>query len=478
MKSTLAALLIAFGLPLSALAAPPFPYSLRTKPYTGWNSAVRGNNTVIGMSGATVALPFNIASSELNPAGFAMLMGSVNAQISGTEIQDRQIQDYDTKMKSDFYGLAVNPPPWGFAVTSYSPTLERASYNAPATGRNVEAEVSVRELQFTASRMFLESKLAIGVGLNLAKGNREIGGGNDNRVSTGWKIGGLYKLPRHFTLGLAITPQNTIGGNPSAANLTDMPGFSQDIIMPTVIGAGMGWTPNRFFQAGLSLLYVGKTKDTALLRDESIGVGQYATLQPRVGGTYTFFQFDHWKGDLALGSYYEVSRIQGEPNRLHGTMSVDVNIYMFNTGFGIDRATGYRNLMIGVGIDIIRTLRAFDIVPKDAVPPYNGFFPRADRVSADGLSEGLSAGEVKSVPTQSLGDVRQIIEDAPGKIADKFSGKTVEPEPKTKKKIPPKKKKAPVKKPAPLPKSTTKPLSEEPDSAFEPSVMPVPAPTN
>lgn len=420
---------------LSAFAVETFPYSVRTKPYTGWNSGVRGDNTVIGMAGATVALPFNIGAAEMNPAGFAMLMGTVNAQVSGTEISDRQIQSTDYKMKNNYYGIAVNPPPWGFAITSYSPTLEAGVYHAPSSGTDVESEVSVRELRFTASRMFLDNTAAFGVSFDLAKGNRNLGDSNDNRVSAGWKFGGLYKLPRHLTLGASFSPQNTIDGNPSASALGEVPGFSQAIIMPAVAGLGVGWTPNRFFQVGASVLYVAKTRDTALLKDERIGVGQYATLQPRIGGTYTFFQYDHWKGEFALGSYYEVSRVQGESDRLHQTASLDVNIYMFNTGVGIDRAPGYRNFMIGIGIDIIRTLREFDIVPKDNLPPYNGFFPSPDLISADGLSEGLSHGEEKSVPSQSLGDVQKIIEEAPGKIGDKFRGKSVESaRPKAKKK--------------------------------------------
>ena len=412
----------------AAVAAPTLPYSTRTKPYTGWNSGVRGDDTIVGMAGATVALPFNIGASELNPAGFAMLMGTVNAQISGTEISDRQIQSPEQKMKSNYYGLAVNPPPWGFAVSSYSPTLENGNYHSLASARDVDAEVSVRELQFSVSRMFFNNTASFGLTLDLAKANRQIGGENENRVSAGWKIGGLYKLPKHLTLGATLSPQNTIDGNPMASALTDMPGFSQAIVMPTIIGLGVGWTPNRFFQGGATLLYVAKTQNTALLRDENIAVGQYATLQPRLGLTYTFFQYEHWKGDVALGSYFEVSRVAGEINRLHETASMDVNIHMFNTGIGIDRANGYRNFMVGVGVDIIRTLRALDIVPKDNLPPYNGFFPHPAKVSADGLSEGLSTGEKKSVPNQSLGDVRQIIEEAPGKISDKISGRAVEVE--------------------------------------------------
>jgi hypothetical protein len=422
---------LAVTLTMSANAlVPTFPYSRRTKAYNGWNAGARGDDTVIGMAGATVALPFNIGASELNPAGFAMLMGTVNAQVTGTEYTDRQIQNTDTPIKSNFYGLAVNPPPWGFAVTSFSPALENGAYVSPVTGKTVHAEVSVRELQFTAARMFFNNTFALGLSLDLAKANRQIGDSNENTVAPGFKIGTLYKLQEHVTLGLSYSAQNTIRGNPSSANQVDMPGFSQDIIMPTVIGAGIGWTPNRFFQLGASVLYVAGTSDTALLADEARGVGQYATLQPRVGGTYTFFQFEHFKGDMALGTYYEVSRVAGERNRLHETGSVDVNIYMFNTGIGIDHANGYRNYMAGIGIDIIRTLRAFDIVPKDNLPPYNGFGPDPLKVSADGLSEGLSYGEKKSVPNQSLGDVKQIIIEAPGKISDKIQGKPVEPSPK------------------------------------------------
>jgi hypothetical protein len=437
---------------VTAHAVTVFPYSQRTKPYTGWNSGVRGDDTIVGMSDATVALPFNIGASELNPAGFAMLQGSVNAQVSGTEISDRQIQPDGTKIKSNYYGLAINPPPWGFAVTSYSPAFESGTFRSPVSGHDVDSEVSVRELRFSVSRMFLHDTAAVGVSLDLAKANREIGGANENQVSAGFKIGGLYKLKDHLTLGLTLSPQNTIKGNPTSANQQgEMPGFAQPIILPTIAGAGVGWTPNRFFQVGASVLYVARTSDTALLADQSVAVGQYATLQPRLGATYTFFQFTHFKGDLAAGSYYEVSRVEGDSNRLHATASMDVNIYMFNTGVGLDRATGYRNVMVGVGIDIIRTLRALDIVPKDNLPPYDGFFPTPHEISADGLSEGLSHGEPKSVPNQSLGDVKQIIEAAPGKISDKIQGKPVSDEPSPTPSKKPKKRRHPKTKASPRP---------------------------
>lgn len=436
----------------SAAASPAFPYSTRTKPYTGWNSGVRGDDTIVGMSGATVALPFNIGASNLNPAGFAMLMGTVNAQISGTQISDGQIQaERAAKIQSNYYGLAVNPPPWGFAITSYSPTFESGIFHSPVTNRDVPAEVSVRELQFSASRMFFDNKFAFGASLDLAKANRNIGGENENVVGAGAKFGALFKGEQHLTFGLTYQPQKTLKGNPHPSTLVDMPGFSQPIIMPNIVGAGVGWTPNRFFQAGASVLFVDSTPETALLKDETVGVGRYPTLQPRVGGTYTFFQFAHYKGDVSLGTYYEVSRVEGQPNRLHGTASMDVNIQMFNTGIGIDTAQNYKNFMIGIGIDIVRTLRALQIVPKDPVPPYNGFFPHPDRISADGLSEGLSAGEPKSVPNQSLGDVKRIIEEAPGKIVDKLQGKPIRETPpsprptKSKSRARPKRRRTPAK---------------------------------
>src|SRR4051812_10462595 len=63
-------------------------YPVRYRPYSGWTAIVKGDNNTIGMAGATVALPNSIAAMESNPAGLAMSLGGLAAQINSFTLKD------------------------------------------------------------------------------------------------------------------------------------------------------------------------------------------------------------------------------------------------------------------------------------------------------------------------------------------------------------------------------------------------------
>ena len=439
----------------TAHAIPVLPYSVRLQDYSGWNGGVRGDANTVGMAGATVAVPSSIASAESNPAGFAMETGSVSAQINRNTIHDRSIQKSGDSYDTFQGGLAVTPNPWGFGVTTYQPTIENGQYISPGTNRVIDTEISVRQIRLNIARAFFDARLAIGVSADLFTATRTLNDFSYNSSSLGFQIGALYRMADHMVAGLSLMPQSTMLPSGDVSNQTDITGFNRAVISPTIVAAGFGWIPNRFFKAAIDFHFIAPTDNTALLADQTKAEGQYLTVEPRLGMSYVVAEYQNFKIEYAMGTYYEPARVEGDVGRLHATTGLDINPYFINTSLGFDLAHQYRNIMISVGFDIVRTLRTFDIIPKDPVPPYRGFFPRADHVSAEGMPEGMTKGETQTSAPPSLGDVEQIIKDIPQKIMDKVSPEA------TPVKVPEKKK--PVK----------KKRKKKPHPATQPSPSPV-----
>jgi hypothetical protein len=270
-----------------------------------------------------------------------------------------------------------------------------------------------------------------------------------------YRVGAIYHVKKHFLIGSSFSPAQEIGNSILGSGSPELPGFAQPVRNPMILNTGVGWIPNRFFSVGASIMAIGSTRDTALLRDQNIIVGEGTTFQPRVGASYILAEYHHLKISAAAGSYYETSRIAGESNRLHFTSALQANPYFLNLGIGVDHATKYDNFFISVGFDFVRGLRTFDIIPREPVPPLNGFFPKPLQMQSDGLPDGLTVGEKKIYSGPSAKDVSQIIENIPINVENKFRGlppelpdgmkrsrmpheKRARPKTQTKKKKPPK----------------------------------------
>jgi hypothetical protein len=290
----------------------------------------------------------------------------------------------------------------------------------------------------------------LGISGELAKAVRELGSYSYNAYGVSYFLGALYRFPGHLLLGARFSPALTIGPSAQPVAQDELPGFDRSVERPAQAGLGIGWIPNRFFKMGASLTYVGATSGTALLKDETISTGNTPTWVPRIGASYVIADYLNLKVEWALGAYYEASRLGGQPNRFHATTGLDVNPYFLNLGGGFDLSSGYRNLFIGIGIDLIRTARTFNIIPKDPTPPYNGTFPAPTKISAEGLPDALTRGEPKKSHPLSLRQAEKIAETVPENVAKKVSGKPTSVESKKKKKAPTKqgKKARPEKHPA------------------------------
>jgi len=419
-----------------AAQAAVLPYTNRTKAYSGWGTTVRGDLSTIGMSGAVVAIPVSISSVESNPAGLTMTMGSVSAQINSNSLEDKRVSGNDTmKVKSSQWGLAVNPPPWGFAISYYTPSFEGGNYATTTNSQIKNYELSLKQLRLSASRSLLNSKLSVGVSLELNHSIRKVGDNNTAADQMAYKLGAIYKLEKRFLLGMAFSPPSEVGAaDPTSTSNQFLPGFVQPVKMPMLLTLGTGWIPNRYFRAGFAIIAAGKSENTALLRDQNLNVGKDFTLQPRVGASYIIGEYKFIKIETFAGSYYETSRIEGLSNRLHGTFGLQVNPWFVNTGFGVDKAKNFDNVFVSIGIDIVRTLRTFDIIPKDPTPPLKGFWPKPTEMKTDGLSAALREGEVTKSAPPSVGDVSEIISNIPNRFKKKINDEDPDETPPPKKK--------------------------------------------
>ena len=386
-----------------------FPYSIRTRPYSGWTPIVKGDNNTIGMGGATVALPNSIAAMEGNPAGFAMNLGGLAAQINSLHLKEPGPDHSNAEITEYQWGLGTSIPPWGFGVTYYSPSTEHVA----------NSEVSVRELRLSAARL-IGKKASVGIALQYNKGIRKFDDKDYSGSHFSFQLGVLYRLEDHWVLGASFTPAIDIAPSEEDDHISSY-GFNRSIRIPSISAFGIGFMPNRFFKAGASLLAVSSTSNTALFYDQSIGVGQRYSLQPRLGASYILADFHSFKIELAVGTYYAVSRVDGEVSRLHGTFGLDVNPWFFNTGIGADLASNYKNWSVSIGIDLVRTMRTFELIPKDPVAPFDGTFPSPLKISANGLADGFTQDEPKTASPPTVSDVQKIVEDIPKRIQEKFA---------------------------------------------------------
>jgi hypothetical protein len=390
--------------------APGISYPTRTSPYSGWSGIVKGDNNTIGMAGAIVALPNSIAGMEYNPAGYAMNLGGLSAQINSFTNKEPNLNHGNTHYQDYEWGLGTSIPPWGYGLSYYSPTTEHSD----------TTEVSVREVRISVARMF-GNDLAVGASFGFDKGIRKVNGQDLSGSHISAQVGALYKFADHWVFGASYTPGLTIG--PTGNELSPaIASFNQNIEVPHVIALGVGFMPNRYFKAGFSILGVSGTPGTALLYDQTVSNGTSFTVQPRLGGSYILGEWRSFKVELAVGTYYESSRVAGIPNRTHGTFGLDMNPWFINTGIGTDIAKGYVNWSFSIGIDLVRTFRSFKIIPPDPVPFYEGAFPPIFTIDANGLADGFTKGEEKTISPPSATDVQNIVSDIPEKLNAKFGG--------------------------------------------------------
>jgi hypothetical protein len=402
------------------------PYRTRTRDFSSWIPATQGDTKTIGMAGATVALPTSVTSAESNAAGFAMTTESVSAQISNTTYNDQRLQRSDESITTSQAGFGISPERWGFALALYSPQGESGTYVSPNTGDTVKARADLRELRLIIARRLLNDDLALGFALGLAKSTLALNNESADAYALSYQLSALYRLPGHVLIGASYSPELKVGPSGGTHFESIMPGFNRAMVRPGLLTVGAGWLPNRYFRLGLSLTLVGGTTNTALLYDEEVRVGNGASWVPRLGASYVIALYANFKAEVAVGSYYESSRLSNMPDRIHATAGLEINPSFINLGVGLDIASGFQNFIVGAGIDLIRVARFFAIIPQEDPPSYTGLFPRITTHAPDGLPEGLTSDDPKPHGGQAsaggVTQVTQVVADVPSNVVKKAIG--------------------------------------------------------
>jgi hypothetical protein len=421
MRAEFAGLLLL--LPVGAHAAAPLlPYSTRTWSYSGWSTTVHGDIRTLGMAGATVGLADSFIGTGDNPAGLAMTLGGGGVQVTRNRIHDAYVQDYGEVMSSTNLGATSTIYPWGFSLGYWVPNSEEQRYQFGAGGPEGRAEVFTREFRFSAGRILLDNKLSLGASVIFGQAAKSLEIDNSPALDSshhshapGASVGAMYQLPKRWILGATYVFPMTFHADPLENTSPVVAGFHQPVRSPYRVGVGVGWIPNRFFQAGATVLLIGATSGVALLSDESLLVGENVTIQPRIGATYRAAELKELEVKVSAGTYLEVSRIRGTGSRLHVTGGLEVNPWIFNFGWGVDESARYENFIYSAGIDVIRLMRKLDLIPQPWRPPRGGWLPRPTYYSDEGLARPLVAHWVD----RHEKNVIQISKELPGKLEEK-----------------------------------------------------------
>ena len=381
----------------NASAQSTLPYAARTLSFNGLSTSVHGDIRTVGMGGASTGLADTFIAALDNPAGLAMTVGIGDIHFATDSIQDGNVQHFGSTVTTDSVGLALSLYPWAVSVGYLSPYREEERY-ALEPLRNVGTlSVVTRELVVSAARTFAHDRFSVGATLILGQAQRSIGlsrehtgDPSDSSYTAGATIGGMMQLPRRFLLGTSFsTPLHYSGAGDGVQEPISLPGFFQAVEVPWRASLGLGFIPNRFFRADVTLHLLGASAHTALLRDEQARVGERVTPQPHIGAAYVFADFKELKATLFLGSYFEVTRIAGTDNRLHGTGGVEARLWIFTLGAAVDGASRYQNYIVSVGVDVFGVLARLKMIPTFYTPPAGGMFPRPYTFSDAGLARPL-----------------------------------------------------------------------------------------
>jgi len=367
------------------------PYQVRTRPYSGLGSTIRGDIQTVGMAGATVGLADSFIAGCENPAGLAMTLRGATLQITENRIQDGHVQHYDNTIPTTNVGVAANPYPYGVSLGFWSPGSEGQPY-LHANGERLVPEIYVREYRMSFARVVARDRLSLGATLIMGRASRslELPGtpqydASDSSFAVTLGFGLMYQLPGRVLLGASFIPPLHYPSEMPVNTTRGMVNFFQPVETPFRLAVGPGWLPNRFFRAGFELRIAGASPGAALLGNDTRLVGSGVTVDPRLGATYLVADFRNLKIEVALGTYYEMSRTDGASSRLHGTAGIEINPWVLTFGWGMDQSVKYQNFIYCAGIDVVKFLRRLDLIPQEVRPPYAGFLPNPFHMSDEDL---------------------------------------------------------------------------------------------
>jgi len=322
---------------------------------------VRGNNRTIGMAGAMTGLADNYFGSIDNPAGTALTEPSIDLQIVNSQIEDQFLSNPQTYISSYALGVAIPFDTWGLSF-GYSLPFRAIS---PAG-----EELSLKELRVTASKTLFESRLSLGIGI--APSLLEQNQGTFFQLRTTW--GALYRFPKRVLLGLSFSPSSGFGPDPIGRRFS----------IPSQVGLGTSWIPNRSFRVAMSIRWIEAEQDLYLFHIPTQPMGTAGAYQAHLGFAYRFLSLKGVAARLFAGAYVENKRMT-DPYRVHSTSGIEVLPWFLNIAAGLDIAQDYKNVMFSFGVDVGDLLRRFKILPRNVQAPPAGVFPNPIEINDDWL---------------------------------------------------------------------------------------------
>ncbi len=375
MSARLALLILV--LPHFASAAPALPYTTRTQGYSALSTTIQGDIRTVGMAGATVGLADTYMASADNPAGLAYTLSTGDLNFTSNIAYDEQIQSYDAGLRARTAGGALNVYPWGASIGVSVPYSEGRDY---AQGNVL---VRMEEFRFGVARLLENARVSVGLQYTLSRADRTLSDREWSSSASGLTLGLQYVTRKRQTFGASFSTDREHAGDLTQSS------FYRRVHVPWKLGGGAGLIPNRFFRADATLFLFGASEGTALIRDDRILTGRALVLQPRLGATYVFADYWDLRGTLYAGTYFEITRISGGSNRLHLTGGIELKPAIFALGAGFDLAQGYRNYLITIGLDPVRSLEWIGILPKLPRPRPAGLLPDFKQESDQGLPRPL-----------------------------------------------------------------------------------------
>jgi hypothetical protein len=338
------------------------------------------------MAGATVGLGDTFLASVSNPAGLAMTLNVGDTNITRATVNDGNIQPYDQALSiPTSLGAALNFYPWGFSLGMVTIGKE---------GTSDQSHVGSHEFRIGAARLLFDKRLALGASINIGVGEEELGynGQDEDRhaAALGATLGAMYQLPLHMLLGASYSTPMHYAIDTAPSSLTPAAaGFFQPLDTPSRWELGVGWIPNRFIRGAIQVSLIGTTPGAALLSNDTSLVGNSLVPEARFGLAYIFWDIPNFQATAFTGTYEEFSRIDGAPNRLHGTVGMEIKAWIFTAGIGLDRAATFKNFSYSIGADLGVILQKLNLMPTPKHPQYEGFLPSPFNCSDDGLARPL-----------------------------------------------------------------------------------------
>jgi len=411
----------------NAYALESLPYDERIKTYSGYPTTIFGDLESVAMAGATAGLADGLMGSFENPAALSHTLDGARLIFSRNSTGDQHIQSFDEKLVAYTSGLAISNYPWGFGIGIGDVGLENQNYEFTKLSRSAHLEVKNFEYRFAVSRYFESIKTSFGLSLNygLAEENfvflDESNPIELNREHQfGLTVGAQSQIADHLMAGLAATTPMVYSFSPGDRPDEALSDFYQTILVPLRISTGLGWMPNHHFKTDFSFHIIGKTKNTALLSDQGIEVGNRLNIQPRLGVSYRFLDFRSIAVSLFSGSYFESTRIEGKTNRIHFTGGFKGEFWVVNFGFGLDESANYRNIIATIGLDPIEVGQFLNLIPKEKKQQPKGFLPNPFEIDDAELPRAL----VKNWKERERIDPIKTGLSIPNKIKSKFENAT------------------------------------------------------